>query len=366
MDKRGGGKGIFAVISALELCCLFTTLAIGFAMAAVSCTDLTISMTCLALADFFLFATGAPVNASLLSVAPKNMRSLAMAMSILLMHALGDLPSPFLMGVITDQVGSITLALMCLCAWLLWTVFFWAIGVYLAKARAEAFKVQLEHDMSLPIAERSALLARRGSTGSFLASRPEFLDSMQQRKSLQRPYQYFDTNEFVTQPYPHSAFEPPSPLLHGGGGGRAHPHAQHQHGRGGRKARIQAQTPPARQRTIYQPRVAPMAVAEGLPIYTQQSTLPIYDQTGRIVGFFAGVHPELQAGPQQPQQVGVPHSLPASSVGPPPHPQHPSVSWAPLPPPSPMASAPPTTTDGLHASTQPSTGYEKELPDQQA
>lgn len=320
MDKRGGGKGIFAVISALELCCVFTTLAIGFAMAAVSATDLTVSMTCLALADFFLFATGAPVNASLLSVAPKNMRSLAMAMSILLMHALGDLPSPFLMGLITDQVGSITLALMCLCGWLLWTVFFWALGVYLARKRAEAFKVQLEHDMSLPISERSALLARRGSTGSFLASRPEFLDQMQARRSLQRPYQYYDTTENVTQPYPHSAFVSTQPSTSAA--------YTQQQGRVARKSRSQTATPPPnRPRTALPPRMVSPTVVDSLPVYTTRpdSTVPIYDSEGRIVGFFAtgGTEEAKQGGQQVQSQTQSTHQ------------QHASVSWAPLPKPSP-------------------------------
>ena len=186
LDKRGGARGIFAVISALELCCVFVSLSIVFALGAVLATDLTVSMVCLALADFFLFGTGAPVNAALLSVAPRDMRSLAMAMSILLMHALGDLPSPFLMGYITDQVNSIQLALVILCLWLLWTVFFWCIGVALARRRAEAFKAVLRHNMSRPIHERTALLGggagpgirgprgsimeRRGSTGQFYSS----------------------------------------------------------------------------------------------------------------------------------------------------------------------------------------------------
>jgi hypothetical protein len=268
MDWRGGSKGIFAVISALELCCFFTTLAIVFALAAVMALDLTTSMVCLALADFFLFATGAPINASLLSVAPKNMRSLAMAMSILLMHALGDLPSPFLMGVITDQVGSIRLALMCLCLWLLWTVLFWGLGVWLARGRAQAFKVQLAHDMSLPASERSALL-RRGSTGSFLTSDPGFLDSLQARPSMHRPFQYYDSDDTAHQPYPQHAFLPtnipaaaPTRVV--------------------RKARSVDRTPPQRQRAVFQARSRPMH-------YETQSTmvhgLPIYDSTGRIVGY---------------------------------------------------------------------------------
>jgi len=167
LDYRGSGKGIFAVTRALELCVAFVSVSIIFALGAVLTTDLTTSMVCLALADFFLFGTGPPVNAALLSVAPKNMRSLAMAMSILLMHALGDLPSPFLMGVITDAVNSIRLALVILCLWLLWTVAFWSGGVALARARGQEFKRIVSLNMARPAHERSALLARRGSTGQF-------------------------------------------------------------------------------------------------------------------------------------------------------------------------------------------------------
>jgi MFS family permease len=169
LDARGSGKGIFAVTRALELCVLFVSVSIVFALGAVLTLDLTTSMVCLAVADFFLFATGAPVNAALLSVAPKNMRSLAMAMSILLMHALGDLPSPFLMGYITDLVNSIRLALVILILWLLWTVAFWVAGVALARRRGQEFKQAMATNMARPAHERAALLARRGSTGQFYA-----------------------------------------------------------------------------------------------------------------------------------------------------------------------------------------------------
>jgi hypothetical protein len=42
------------------------------------------------------------VNSSILSVVPATMRAAAMALSILAIHALGDAPSPVLIGYIAD------------------------------------------------------------------------------------------------------------------------------------------------------------------------------------------------------------------------------------------------------------------------
>ena len=310
LDYRGASKGIFAVISALELCCVFTTLSIIFALAAVMTDDLTLSMVSLALADFFLFATGAPVNAALLSVAPKNMRSLAMAMSILLMHALGDLPSPFLMGVITDQVGSIRLALICLCLWLFWTVLFWGIGVYLARGRADAFRRQLSLDMSLPVDQRwhapnnkrkmahdnrqesstltaTGSLARRGSTGA-LTMNSDAIDTFQTRPPMARSYQHYDADERAhEQAYsqdPYSEYHDRLSRSSSANSNRSlRDGARYTDGSrvaGGSLRRDRIQTIARDQRHIRQQHHSPYPAA---PII--QGLLPIYDAEGRIVGY---------------------------------------------------------------------------------
>ncbi len=56
-----------------------------------------------------------------------------MAMSIFFMHLLGDMPSPFLLGFLTDHIGDVRLAMLILCLWLLWTVLFWGAAWLLAK-----------------------------------------------------------------------------------------------------------------------------------------------------------------------------------------------------------------------------------------
>lgn len=311
LDYRGGSKGIFAVISALEICCVFTTISIGFALAAVLAVDLTTCMVCLALADFFLFATGAPVNASLLSVAPKNMRSLAMAMSILLMHALGDLPSPFLMGLITDEVGSIRTAMICLVLWLLWTVLFWAFGVKLARRRADAFRRQLEHDMSIPPnrqeqrdAERRDNLARRGSTGGLYAG--DTMHSLHARPAMHRPYQYYESTDEVHQPYTQSAYaaqevEPADLTRH-----------QQQFDRHYRQSRSHDRTPPHRAREIFQPHHAQshshLPLTTTIQVGPTVHGLPIYDDNGRVIGY------AVQTNVNNNTETSMPYATPAEAT----------------------------------------------------
>ena len=52
---------------------------------------------------FFLFFSNGLVNTSILSVVPPPMRAAAMALSILVIHALGDAPGPWIIGKISDR-----------------------------------------------------------------------------------------------------------------------------------------------------------------------------------------------------------------------------------------------------------------------
>jgi len=304
LDWRGGGsKGIFAVVKALELSVAFTALSIVFALASVLTARLIPSMICLAFANFFLFGTSAPVNAALLSVAPRNMRSLAMAMSILLMHALGDLPSPFLMGWMTDELGSVQLALIILCLWLLWTVVFWASGVHLAKRRAEAFKKQLQADMAMPVHERTALLgatsaapsskqarlSRRGSTGDF--SRQEFVEEMQSRPSQRRPYPGTDLRAYQPTPYSYTQ----STNFNADVGHYAQPFSYTDGNVPSRRSRSRGATPSSNQRTPN-----PQHPSDPRPQQQQQSHQQHSSTTGSADD--AAILPRPMSQPQAPQE----------------------------------------------------------------
>ena len=60
---------------------------------------------CIATAMFFLFLNIGPSNTALANVTPPTMRASAFALNILFIHLLGDVPSPWLMGLIKDRTG---------------------------------------------------------------------------------------------------------------------------------------------------------------------------------------------------------------------------------------------------------------------
>ena len=62
------------------------------------------AMICLAAAMFLLFLGAGPVNTLILESVPPNLRASAMALSIFLIHLFGDVPSPLLVGQLSDYL----------------------------------------------------------------------------------------------------------------------------------------------------------------------------------------------------------------------------------------------------------------------
>ncbi|OGR41893.1 MAG: hypothetical protein A2X35_11325 [Elusimicrobia bacterium GWA2_61_42] len=80
-------------------------LSVPFGAGAILANDLN---TCLALmffAEFFIFAYSGPYHAAIVETVPVTMRSMAFALDIFIIHALGDAASPFLLGVVSDSAG---------------------------------------------------------------------------------------------------------------------------------------------------------------------------------------------------------------------------------------------------------------------
>lgn len=53
-------------------------------------------------AQLLMFASTGPINSAIVNVVPAHIRASAVALSIFTIHALGDVPSPFLVGLIAD------------------------------------------------------------------------------------------------------------------------------------------------------------------------------------------------------------------------------------------------------------------------
>jgi len=81
------------------------------------------------LACFCLFFNTGPTNAILANVNRPALRPMAFALNILLIHALGDVPSPLLIGLITDRFGGdMTVAFRAVAALFLLSGLFWLLG----------------------------------------------------------------------------------------------------------------------------------------------------------------------------------------------------------------------------------------------
>lgn len=73
-----------------------------------------LSMAFLAAAMFLLFLGTGPVNTLILETVPVNLRASAMAMSIFMIHLFGDVPSPLLVGWLSDSWHSLQRAVLIL------------------------------------------------------------------------------------------------------------------------------------------------------------------------------------------------------------------------------------------------------------
>jgi sugar phosphate permease len=76
--------------------------AIPFALTAIVSPRRAIFVPCLGAAVFFLFVNTGLLNAVIVSVSAPHLRATAVAANIVIIHILGDAPSPYLIGAVSD------------------------------------------------------------------------------------------------------------------------------------------------------------------------------------------------------------------------------------------------------------------------
>lgn len=86
-------SGLSGVVSAVIFALLLTV------------QDLNLSLALIFILEFFIFLSTSPVSAQIVMCVPPNYRSMANAISIFLIHLLGDAISPTLIGSISDVAG---------------------------------------------------------------------------------------------------------------------------------------------------------------------------------------------------------------------------------------------------------------------
>jgi MFS family permease len=84
---------------------LGVALAVPFAAAAIFASQALVYKTCLFIAVFLLFLNPGLLNALIVSVAGPSRRAIAVACNIIVIHLIGDVPSPFLIGWLGDLAG---------------------------------------------------------------------------------------------------------------------------------------------------------------------------------------------------------------------------------------------------------------------
>ncbi|HEY6146503.1 MAG TPA: MFS transporter, partial [Thermoanaerobaculia bacterium] len=80
-----------------------TVLAAPAALVAFTADNKAISMAGIVVTELLLFASTGPINSAIVNVVAPGERATALALSILAIHLLGDVPSPPLIGAISDR-----------------------------------------------------------------------------------------------------------------------------------------------------------------------------------------------------------------------------------------------------------------------
>jgi MFS transporter, Spinster family, sphingosine-1-phosphate transporter len=90
-------------------------------------------------AEFCLFFNTGPSNTTLANVTVPNVRSTAFAINIFVIHMLGDVISPPLIGKVTDRYGGdMNAGFLCVSGAILLSGLFWLAGTPFLKADTEA------------------------------------------------------------------------------------------------------------------------------------------------------------------------------------------------------------------------------------
>lgn len=91
-------------------------LAVPLACLGLTAADRSVYLPAIFLAEVLVFLNTGPANAVLVSVVLPEVRATAIALSIFAFHLLGDVPSPILIGRVSDWTGDLGQALLLTCA----------------------------------------------------------------------------------------------------------------------------------------------------------------------------------------------------------------------------------------------------------
>ena len=119
----------FTKESYLWLCGITSLLAAPLTLIAFNHPNKTVYLTAMIIAEVLVFASTGPVNSAIVNLVSPAERATALALSILIMHLLGDVPSPPLIGYLSDisslQRAFLIVPLAILAAGVIWSYAAW-------------------------------------------------------------------------------------------------------------------------------------------------------------------------------------------------------------------------------------------------
>jgi hypothetical protein len=84
---------------------------------------------------FLAFVSQAPINAAILNSVGSDARAFAVGMSTFVIHVLGDVPSPWLVGKVSDATGSLAKGLGLVPIGFVAAAVIWGVGAFVLRRR---------------------------------------------------------------------------------------------------------------------------------------------------------------------------------------------------------------------------------------
>lgn len=103
VDRMGGSQGLHGTMKCQLFSVGMMVISVPCGLVALTADSLWLFVIFFVISVFSLFAVTAPVNASILTVVPTNLRTYAISYSVFAIHLMGDFPSPTVAGSLSDK-----------------------------------------------------------------------------------------------------------------------------------------------------------------------------------------------------------------------------------------------------------------------
>ena len=133
------GEGAERLVPALGTVLCEVVIGTAICVLAGFCTTPNSFFVALAFGVLFMFMTTAGVNVALMWSVPPANRTTAMALSVIIIHLIGDVPSPIVIGEI-DRTSTPKMTFLLTSSWLFWAIFCWCAALVLARLKVKRIR----------------------------------------------------------------------------------------------------------------------------------------------------------------------------------------------------------------------------------